>query len=206
MARHPRPRSGSLAYTPRKRAKKQTPSMRSWPKSDEAKLLGFAGYKAGMTHIIATDNNKNSSSSGLDVQVPITVLETPPMFVLGLRAYAKGYWGRETMTDIWALEIPKEILKKLKLSKGENPEKKLDELSKNDKLVDVTVIVCTQPTLASLPKKKPDVMEMAIGGSISDKIGYAKQILGKTVSVKDVFEENNNTDVCAITKGKGFQG
>ena len=60
-----RPRRGSLAYSPRKRAKSQVPKYKSWPEYEgEPKLQGFAGYKAGMTHIIMVDDRKTSPSAG----------------------------------------------------------------------------------------------------------------------------------------------
>jgi len=42
------PKHGSLAYLPRKRAKKPTARIRYWPKSSLTlpKLLGFSAYKA----------------------------------------------------------------------------------------------------------------------------------------------------------------
>jgi large subunit ribosomal protein L3 len=55
---HPhRPRRGSIAYSPRVRARSEIPRVRSWPVQKQPKLLGFAGYKAGMTHVIMTDDN-----------------------------------------------------------------------------------------------------------------------------------------------------
>lgn len=206
MAKGHKPRFGSLAYVPRKRSKKQTPRIHSWVSSEEAKLLGFAGYKAGMTHVLAVDGRKNSPSSGLEKMIPVTVLETPPMFVLGVRAYTNGYDGKEIIEDVWAPEIPKELSKKLVKPKTKNPEKRLTEIAGNEGLVDVLAIVCTQPTHTGLSKKKPDVMEIAMGGGLPEKIEYAKKMLGKQVSIKDVFTENSFTDVCAVTKGKGFQG
>ena len=50
MVRHHQPRKGSVAFSPRKRAAKETPRIKSWPQNDEPKLLGLAGYKVGMTH------------------------------------------------------------------------------------------------------------------------------------------------------------
>lgn len=206
MASRSKPRCGSVAYSPRKRSKKQTPRMHAWPSSDQASLLGFAGYKAGMTHVIAQDNRPKSPTSGLEVFMPATVIDTPPLIIAGLRAYVKGYEGKKTLIDIYSKELPKNIEKSLPVSKEKNPEKELDELSKNESLVDVTALVCTQPSQTSIPKNKPDVMEIAVGGGLSDKISYLKDNLGKTVSVRDVFSENNFVDVCAVTKGKGFQG
>ena len=67
MVRHHQPRKGSVAFSPRKRAAKETPRVKSWPKSDEPKLLGLAGYKVGMTHALVTDTDKNSPTQGMEV-------------------------------------------------------------------------------------------------------------------------------------------
>ncbi|MFH1788630.1 MAG: 50S ribosomal protein L3 [Candidatus Altiarchaeota archaeon] len=206
MAKGHKPRYGSLAYVPRKRSKKQTPRVHSWQDSGEPKLLGFAGYKAGMTHVLALDGRKNSPSSGLEKNISVTVLDAPPMFIAGIRAYVTGYGGKETAEDAWASEIPKDLAKKITIPKGKDSEKKLDKLAGREDISDIVVIACTQPQQTSLSKKKPDIMEIAIGGTIPEKIEYAKQILGKEVSAKDVLAENSFTDVCAVTKGKGFQG
>ena len=82
-----RPRRGSLAYSPRKKAKKEVTKIRSW--SDQGsvpKVQGFAGYKVGMTHVILIDNRPNSLTEGMEISVPVTVVESPGMRVLGMRA------------------------------------------------------------------------------------------------------------------------
>ena len=59
MVRHHQPRKGSVAFSPRKRAAKETPRVKSWPQIDEPKLLGLAGYKVGMTHSTSSRSNGN---------------------------------------------------------------------------------------------------------------------------------------------------
>ncbi|MFW5852848.1 MAG: 50S ribosomal protein L3, partial [Nanoarchaeota archaeon] len=68
MGKTGKPRSGSMQYWPRKRASSETVRVRSWGASNDAKVLGFAGYKAGMTHVLLTDNRKNSSTKGTKVR------------------------------------------------------------------------------------------------------------------------------------------
>ena len=53
------PRRGSMQFWPRKRARRSYARVKAWANSDKPKLLGFAGYKVGMTHIIATDSLDN---------------------------------------------------------------------------------------------------------------------------------------------------
>src|SRR5674536_240997 len=81
MTKRHRPRRGSLAYSPRKRAKSEIPRIRSWPQQDEPQVQGFAGYKAGMTHVIIVDETTTSPPAGLEISVPVTVVETPLMHI-----------------------------------------------------------------------------------------------------------------------------
>ncbi len=61
--------------------------------------------------------------------------------------------------------------------------------------------------MTSVPKKKPDLVEIRIGGgTIQEQFEYVKKILGKTISVNEVFKEGQLVDVIGVTKGKGFQG
>ena len=83
------PRSGSMQYWPRKRAKSHLARIRSWDKGKEVKPLCFAGYKAGMTHVIMTDNRASTKTKGMDIFTPVTVIECPPMKVYSIRLYKK---------------------------------------------------------------------------------------------------------------------
>ena len=58
MVRQSKPRAGSLAFWPRKRAKRIYPRVTTWSKSDKTKIDGFAGYKSGMVHVSIIDNRK----------------------------------------------------------------------------------------------------------------------------------------------------
>ena len=98
-----RPRAGSLAYYPRKRAKDIIPKYQSWPQYDGQPMLqGFAGYKAGMTHVIMIDDHKKSPTEGKEIMVPVTVIEIPPMTVAAIRVYVKDTYGKHPLTEVWA--------------------------------------------------------------------------------------------------------
>ena len=62
MPKHNKPNRGSMAFSPRKRARSETPHVSSWAavEGDDPKILGFAGYKVGMSHIMAVDYRKKS--------------------------------------------------------------------------------------------------------------------------------------------------
>ena len=55
MGRAHKPKCGSRQFQPKCRAKRPFPRIHNWAQKSDLKLLGFAGYKAGMTHVMATD-------------------------------------------------------------------------------------------------------------------------------------------------------
>jgi large subunit ribosomal protein L3 len=61
--------------------------------------------------------------------------------------------------------------------------------------------------VTGVPKKKPDLMENRVGGgSIEERIQYARGLLGKEIPITEFCREGSMVDVAAITKGKGWQG
>ncbi len=204
------PKHGSLAYLPRHRAKKPVARIRYWPKikADAPKLLGFAGYKAGMTYVFAIEDRKRSPNFGKEVMKAATILETPPILVCGVRTYAHDSYGLQQITECWMNTPPDELDRALVLPETFETENMLQKISDNqDRTSNVRVIVATQPNQANLAKKKPEISEIEIGGgNISQQIEYAKSLLGKTITAEEVFKSGQYTDVAAITTGKGWQG
>ena len=94
------PKHGSLAYLPRKRAKKPVARIRYWPKikSDSPRLLGFSAYKAGMTYVFTIEDRKRSPNFGKEVMQAATILETPPILVCGIRTYTKTPYGLQNIS------------------------------------------------------------------------------------------------------------
>ena len=212
MGKISKPRRGSLAYSPRKRAKSIVPRIRKWPQEEEVRLLGFAGYKAGMTHVLMIDD-RPGLTKGKEIFMPVTIVETPPMVVFGIRAYRQGYLGLETATEVWIPNLNPDLKRRIKtLPKNYDEEAfqqklgELEDLVKSGEIVEVRALVHTQPRLIKL-KKKPEVMEYAVGGkSVEDKFAYLKEKLGKEIRAKEVLKEGELLDVIAVTKGKGTQG
>ncbi|GIR77242.1 MAG: hypothetical protein CM15mP79_1790 [Methanobacteriota archaeon] len=54
MAKRNHPRRGSMAFSPRKRSPRHFAHVNAWPETDasEVRVQGFAGWKAGMTHVL----------------------------------------------------------------------------------------------------------------------------------------------------------
>ncbi len=197
------PRKGTLQYWPRKKAKSMLARVRSWADIKEAKLLGFAGYKVGMTHVIIKDNKPTSITKGEDVRLPVTVIECPPLKVAAVRFYKKKGYGLNPATQINFEKFDRELKRKITLPK--KVKKNIDEI-KQEEYDDLTLVVYTQPKLTTIGKKKPELFEIAVVGSVKEKFGYAKSVLGKEINVKEVFSEGQLFDSHSITKGKGVQG
>jgi large subunit ribosomal protein L3 len=197
--------------------------IKNWASSKQAALLGFAGYKAGMISIMIVDNKPKSPTKGEEIMRAVTILEVPPLKVLGLRLYHATPYGTKSIGECWADHLDKELSRRLNLPKPKlseaqrGPAKQEVSLGKKKftveqlkaKLPDVSnirVLVYTQPDETGFGKKMPEVFEIPIGGSVQEQFDYANSILGKEISVNDVFKAGQYVDVHGITKGKGFEG
>jgi large subunit ribosomal protein L3 len=183
--------------------------IRYWPEVKEGPvLLGFAGYKAGMTHVIMVEDKLRSPNYGKEVAYPVTIIDAPPMTICAVRAYTKDEYGLKTLTEAWASGLPKDFERLKGVPKNPGTEEAFKKIEENiEKVVEFRVIAATQPRLAGVPKKKPDMMEIKVGGgSIEEQFEYVKKILGKTVQVDEVFKEGQFVDVISVSKGKGWQG
>jgi large subunit ribosomal protein L3 len=200
-----RPRRGSLAFYPRKRARRIYSALSTYPEAEKPKLLDFAGYKAGMSQAIIMDNRKDSPTFGQEISVPTTILECPPLRAVGLRMYKNTTTGLQVLSEVWSKELPKGIERKTKV-KG-NMEK-LADLEKNlERVSRIRLIVSMQPRLSGLRKKTPEIFEIEVGGKDArEKFEFAKQFLGKEIKASDVFKTGELVDVVAVTKGKGTAG
>ncbi len=208
MSNKRRPKKGSQAYSPRKRAKRQTPRVDAWPEITEGpKVQGFAGYKAGMTHAFITDYRPTSNTAGQEIRVPVTVLEVPPMRVAAVRIYENTRYGLKTSGEVWAAQIDATLSRVLPLPKKVEADATWEKMKDVD-IEDVRVLAYTQPKLVKgVPKKRPELMELRIGGgSMDERVEYAKGLLGKEIKVTDFTKDGAMIDVAAVTKGKGFQG
>jgi len=204
MAAASRPKRGSRGYSPRKRAKSPVPKFSSWPESREGpRIQGFAGYKAGMTHAFMTDYRPTSTTAGQEVQIPVTVLETPPMKVVAVRFYGSSPYGLMSLGELWAGKLDKELARRKPLSK----EKHGAEVDSAD-VEEVRVIMHTIPKMVTgIPKKVPELMEVRVGGgTVKERVDFAKSLLGKEITINDFTKPGQMIDVAAITKGYGFQG
>ncbi len=191
------PHHGSLQYWPRKRSRHLVARIRSWTGSSKAKLLGFIAYKAGMTHAMAVETRPNALTKGELVSLPVTILDCPPLMIAGVAFYKHT----KKVSSFFAAQPKKELSRRIQLAK-KTQKFSFENLPDFD---DLRLLVQTQPKFTGVAKK-PQLLELALGGSKDEKLAFAKEKLGKEIMLNEVFEQGNYVDVHGISKGKGFQG
>lgn len=211
MSKTSRPRRGSMGYYPRVRARSEIPHIKSWPEWDgEPKIQGFAGYKAGMTHVILIDPSETTTTAKQEIFVPVTVVEVPPMKVCAVRFYTLTHYGLKTLGEIWAPreKLDPDLERRIQLPGEDYEPEKLWENIDVSVIDEVRLIMHTQPRLVKgIPKKKPEIMEIRVGGNdIEKNIDYAKEKIGTEIKFNEFCEEGKFVDVIAVTKGHGFEG
>ncbi|KRH91883.1 60S ribosomal protein L3, partial [Pseudoloma neurophilia] len=155
----------------------------------------------------------------------VTLLEAPPMKIFGIRCYTKGINGLLLKDEILSKNLDESVKARLINKYAQKKKKntayvedtvddstlisKIDDLEKTvptDQTV-VRVLAHTQINLLKLGCKKAHILEITVnGGSLSEKFAFLKEIFGKTVSVSDVFSEQELMTISGVTKGKGFTG
>ena len=102
------PRHGSLGFLPRKRAKRHRGHVRAFPKDNKTEpphLTAFMGYKAGMTHIMREVDRPGAKMHRKEITEACTVIETPPIVVVGIVGYIETPRGLKTLTTAWSQHL-----------------------------------------------------------------------------------------------------
>jgi large subunit ribosomal protein L3e len=229
------PRHGSLGFLPRKRTRHHRGRIRHFPKDDRTKaphLTAFMGYKAGMTHVLRDVSRPGSRLDKKEGVEAVTIIEVPSMVGVGIVGYVETPRGLRALTTVWAEHLDDSVRRRFYknwyrsnnkaftkyVSKyyGKTAEGKKASVSKdiNEELNRikahcqvVRLIAHTQIRKLNLRQKKAHVLEIQVnGGSIADKVEYAKRLLEKEIPVSSVFNEGEKIDVMAATKGHGYEG
>ncbi len=161
-----------------------------------------------MIRVIYREDRPKSHIANTNRLTAVTVIETPPVILMGMRTYRSTPYGYKILADVWA-ESPSKFLKRRKRFPNEiDPEEKLNHMEET--LVDATeirAIVHTQPDLTGIGTKIPEILEIKIGSnSIEEAFNWAKERIGQELQIEDFTRPGEFLDVVGITKGKGFQG
>merc|ERR1712054_275152 len=221
-----RPRHGSLGFLPKKRCTKSKGKIKSFPLDQpEAKphLTAFMGYKAGCTHITRDVDKPGSKAHKKEVVEAVTIIEAPPIVVVGMVGYLETPRGLKSLCTVWAQHLSNECKRRFYKNWGACKNKKAfskyvkkyeegtgidKEVERIQKYCTILRVLChTQISKMNFRQKKAHICEIQVnGGSMADKIAFAKDLFEKKVAIDEVFEQNEMIDTIAITKGKGFEG
>jgi large subunit ribosomal protein L3e len=225
-----RPRHGSLGFLPRKRTKHHHGKIKSFPKDDQSKaphLTAFMGFKAGMTHIVRELERPGSKLNKKEIVEAVSVLETPPMVVVGFVGYVETPRGLRALTSVWSGHMSQECKRRFyknwhtskqkaftkyqkrwaEASKGsEGP--MAAEVARAKKYCQVIRAIChTQVSKLNLRQKKAHLKEIQInGGTPEKKVDFVMSLFEQEVKVADVFSQDEMIDIIGTTKGHGIAG
>jgi len=221
------PRHGSLGFAPRKRSSHHRGRVRAFPKDVQNQLphlTAFLGYKAGMTHILREVNKPGSKLHKRETVEAVTVIEAPPMTVVGLVGYVETPRGLRTLNTVWAGHLDDSLKRRFYKNWYRSKQKAFDryaarvndennrdvetELARMKKFATVVrVLAHTQIKKVHLRQKKAHLMEIQInGGTVPQKVDWGYDLFERKVPVDTVFSQNDMIDIIGVTKGKGVKG
>uniref|UniRef100_A0AAX7TL60 Large ribosomal subunit protein uL3 n=1 Tax=Astatotilapia calliptera TaxID=8154 RepID=A0AAX7TL60_ASTCA len=206
------PRHGSLGFLPRKRSRRHRGKVKSFPKDDPSKpvhLTAFLGYKAGMTHIVREVDRPGSKVNKKEVVEAVTIVETPPMIVVGVVGYVNTPRGLRSFKTVFAEHMSDECKRRFYKNWYKSKKKQLEkDFAAMKKYCQVIRVIChTQMRMLPLRQKKAHLMEVQVnGGTISDKVDWAREKLEQAVVVNKVFTQDEMIDIIGVTKGHGYKG
>jgi len=190
-------------------------------------MTAFMGFKAGMTHCVKYfERREGKKVIKKDIVHAASVVECPPMKIIGMVGYIETPRGLRALQTVWAQKLDQDVLRRFyknwysskKKAFSKYAEKhKLDKKDKRSVQRDIAriqkyasvvrVIACTQNRLLKLRQKKANVMEIQLnGGTTEQKVKFAVSKFEQEVSVGEVFAENECVDTIGVTKGHGTMG
>jgi len=176
-----------------------------------------------MTQIVRELDKVGSKMHKREIVEAVTIIETPPIIVVGVVGYINTPRGLRALTTVWASHLSDDFKRRFyknwykskrkaftKYAK-KFTEKKADiekELNRIKKYASVVrVIAHTQIRKLKLQQKKAHVLEIQVnGGTTAQKVDFAYGLFEKQVPIDAVFHESDMLDVISVTKGHGYEG
>jgi len=145
------------------------------------------------------------------------------MVVVGVVGYVETPRGLRSLATVWAQHLSDEVRRRFYKNWYKSKKKAFTKYAAKAASADSTVgkdlerikkycqvirvLAHTQIRKVPLSQKKAHLMEIQInGGSVADKVDWAKAHFEKEVDVSGVFARDEMIDVIAVTKGKGMEG
>jgi len=153
----------------------------------------------------------------------VTVIEVPPMVVVGLVGYVETPRGLRALTTVWATHLSEDVKRRFyknwyrskkkaftKYAKKNTENKSIleKELNRIKKYASVIrVLTHTQVRKVGLGQKKAHIMEIQVnGGTVDQKVDFGFGLFEKQVPVDAVFSKDEMIDIIGATRGHGFEG
>jgi large subunit ribosomal protein L3e len=178
-----------------------------------------------MTHITREVDKPGSKAHKKEVCEAVTIIEAPPMVVVGMVGYVETPRGLRSIATVWAQHLSEECRRRFYKNWRSNKNKRAFAKYESKYTEDggaaidadcakikkhctvVRALAHTQIKKINLRQKKAHIMEIQVnGGSVDQKVDFIRGHFEKPVAISTVFEENEMIDTMAITKGKGFEG
>ncbi|OAJ36341.1 60S ribosomal protein L3-A, variant [Batrachochytrium dendrobatidis JEL423] len=177
-----------------------------------------------MTHIVRDLDRPGAKMHKKEIVEAVSVIEAPPMVVVGVVGYVETPRGLRSLTTVWAEHLSEEVRRRFYKNWYKSKRKAFTKYAKKyteadakpiesqlqriQKYCQVVRVIChTQIQKVRLGTKKAHVMEIQLnGGSVADKVAWAKDHFEKTVELSSIFEQDEMIDIIGITKGHGFEG
>uniref|UniRef100_A0A8D0NDF5 Ribosomal protein L3 like n=1 Tax=Sus scrofa TaxID=9823 RepID=A0A8D0NDF5_PIG len=216
------PRHGHLGFLPHKRSRRHRGKVKTWPRDDPSQpvhLTAFLGYKAGMTHTLREVHRPGLKISKREEVEAVTIVETPPLVVVGVVGYVATPRGLRSFKTIFAEHLSDECRRRFYRDWHKSKKKAFtkacrrwrDTDGKKQLQRDFAAMkkYCKVIRMKLLPfrQKKAHIMEIQLnGGTVAEKVAWAQARLEKQVPVHSVFSQSEVIDVIAVTKGRGVKG
>merc|ERR1719201_694908 len=181
-----------------------------------------------MTHICRDVDRPGSKLNKKEVVEAVTIVECPPMIVVGFVAYIETPRGLRALTSVFAGHLSDECRrrfyrnwhrvkrkaftkyqKRWEETKGKGGDEPMaTEIERAKKYCQVIRAIChTQVSKVKIGQKKAHVKEIQInGGDVAKKVDFVTGLFEQEVKVADVFSQDEMIDVIGATRGHGFNG
>jgi len=182
------------------------------------------GYKAGMTHILREVNKPGSRLHKRETVEAVTIIECPPMNIVGVVGYLDTPRGLRALTTVWTGHLDDSLKRnfyknwyrakrkafdryaaKVADEKNKDTDEELARMKKHCNVI--RVLAHTQIKKINQRQKKAHLMEIQVnGGTVDQKVDWARSLFERKVPVDSVFNPNDMIDTIGVTKGHGVKG
>jgi len=158
-----------------------------------------------------------------EVVEPVTIIDCPPMVIVGIAGYVQTPRGLRSLTTVWAEHLSEEVRRRFYKNWYKSKKKAFTKYAKKHAdgaksiareierikkyCTVVRVLAHTQIRKTPIKQKKAHLMEIQVnGGTVAQKVDWAYERFEKTIDVGSIFTQDENIDIIGVTKGKGVEG